>query len=139
MKKLFLFYFPLILFSCGSPSVKKEAAKNNSDTSNVIFRDSGYSSITILGDSSGDEKRLIKIKNTRTYNVVSVKRGTEYERMLITENSKQKSLEGGEGEEGVIELSGRISENGNFKKEIWKKSIPANMINYDWDYLEADN
>src|ERR1051326_13928 len=127
----------VLLVSCGSKNQDAVSKKEKNDSAKVFFADSGYSSITITRDTSNGTEVYWQMKKERTYNMVRFRRGSDYTDLLVTEVSTQKLSLQTEGAQGVIELSGRVSENGNFNKELWKKELEANAINFDWDYFEA--
>lgn len=123
------------MFSCSSPVGKKE--ENTPDAKGAFYSDSGYSSIVVTKDTANGQAIYTQVKKTRSYNLVRLLWGTDYTDMLITETSSQKMSMDADGQEGNISLVGKISEKGNFNKEIWKKDLAANQVNYDWDYFDV--
>lgn len=104
-----------------------------------VFRDSGYSTVTIVRDTLDGE-----VTQEQTIKTVSYHTASDWSDeallfpkiILIAENNTEYISMSMEGEKGTIELTAR-SETDNFRKPIWKKKIEANQVEYNNDYLCA--
>jgi hypothetical protein len=116
----------------------------------TVFSDSGYSTVTIsthpdttATDSSATDgvaprtPIIDQIIKTVSYHVEEFGANWMDTVLLITETSTQHSQSNLEGEDGAIELTGRILQQGNFGDPVWKLALHSNFIEYGIDYFSA--
>jgi hypothetical protein len=105
------------------------------------FVDSAYSKIIVDKDTSDGEVFSVVTRVTQSYHVQCFRNddNNESSPVLISEQNSQKVSSGLEGEQGLIVLTARISDKGNFDKIIWWDSLNANAINYSDDYFEIES
>jgi hypothetical protein len=127
MKSSLLLLFVLVL-----------SAFSNSLFAQNFFSDSGYSSVTIRRDTAPDGGAFIDQRvKTLSYHLEHYWNNGLDTSVLIAEASVQHSQSNLEGEEGMIELNGRISEGVAFNRTAWNQSLRANLIEYEPDYWVA--
>jgi hypothetical protein len=97
------------------------------------YSDSGYSKIAITIDTVDGFQTFATTVTTQSYRVEYSENGS----YLIDERSIQSSSNISEGEIGRIILAAKVSDKGNFDKLLWRDSIPANSIQYFYDYFQT--
>ncbi len=118
------------------------SSRSNAQT---VFSDSGYSTVTITtepdtsaADSDANPVPIVEqIVKTCSYHVEEFGANWMDTVILITETSTQQSQSNMEGQEGQIELTGRISKQGRFGDPAWKLELNSNLIEYSPDYFTA--